>query len=477
MRLRLLFIVVVLARLSSAQTPDTSHRGATISGIVHDSIARLPLAGAIVQLVAAENPASVAHTAVSDSVGRFALVQVPNGHFMLGFFHPMLDSLGVEAPLREVFVDGGQSVRADLAIPSPARLRATICGKRPDSVAGGVVVGVVRDARNGAPASGVAVSGEWLEFSFTRNGLVRRVPHLVATTADNGWFAMCNVPTGGTMALIASRGADSTDLLEVQVPADGFLRHELYLGAATTVTFADTAPASEATARRTRRVRAGDGRLSGTVVAAVGGRALAGAQVSIVDGPQTRANERGEWTLADAPAGTRMLEVRALGYYPDRRRVHVVAGAPQVSVALSTLKAVLDTVKISANVARYERYRNGFLQRQRVGVGRFLTVEDIARRQPIATSDLLRMVPGITVEYDVAAVDKQILMRGSFGLCAPAIYLDDHHMGTLSAEDIDVWVHPKEVAGIEIYVEGTVPPQFQPGLGGGGCGSIVIWTK
>ena len=43
-----------------------------------------------------------------------------------------------------------------------------------------------------------------------------------------------------------------------------------------------------------------------------------------------------------------MLEVRALGYYPDRRQVNVVDNGPPVRVTLSTLRAVLDTVRIRA---------------------------------------------------------------------------------------------------------------------------------
>ena len=58
---------------------------------------------------------------------------------------PMLDSLGLEPILREVYVTGRKSVRADLGIPSPTRLRAPICAERADS--GGVIVGFVRDER------------------------------------------------------------------------------------------------------------------------------------------------------------------------------------------------------------------------------------------------------------------------------------------------------------------------------------------
>jgi hypothetical protein len=476
MLVRPLLLVALLAQLTTAQAQDATQpaRGATVSGVVHDSLARVPLAGATVQIAAADDPARLTRTAVSDSLGRFTLTDVPAGRYAIGFFHPMLDSLGVDAPLREVSVDGVRPVRADLAIPSPARLRAAICGLRSPLDSSAVLVGTVRDARDRAPVAGVTVTAEWLEFSFSSNGLVRRVPRLVATTGENGWFAMCNVPSTGMLVLIASRGADSTDRIEVQLSSDGFVRRDLYLGPARTVAAGDTTQRTEALAAPSGRLSVGDVRLSGTVIAAVGGRPLPGAHVGITAGPQTRTNERGEWTLVDAPAGTRMLEVRAVGYYPDRRPVNVVAGTPPVRVALSTLRAVLDTVKIVAARVRGRDIR-GFLDRSRSGLGRYITEEDIARRKPIIASDLFRTVPGVAVDRTPLG-DTMITMRGTFeDSCVPAFYIDGHFMRNLSADDINSFVNPKEIAGIEVYTGAGVPPQFQQGLGG--CGSIVIWTK
>nr|MBA2687461.1 carboxypeptidase regulatory-like domain-containing protein [Gemmatimonadaceae bacterium] len=146
---RPLLLLALFARSMNAQ--------ATITGLVHDSISHTPLAGAEVQLVPADNPALLGHTATSDSLGRFTLTNVPKGRYALGFLHPMLDSLGVDVPPKVVFVDNDRSIRADLAIPSGGRLRAAICGPQstPDSV--GVVVGVVRDARSLTPVAGAAV--------------------------------------------------------------------------------------------------------------------------------------------------------------------------------------------------------------------------------------------------------------------------------------------------------------------------------
>jgi hypothetical protein len=216
--------------------------------------------------------------------------------------------------------------------------------------------------------------------------------------------------------------------------------------------------------------------ISGTVVTAAGSQPLGGAQVGIVGGPQTRANDRGQWTIANAPLGTRVLEVRAVSYFPERRAVDVVADAAPVRVALTTLKAMLDTVKVFANPL-YDRDGSGFQQRRNSGTGRYLTAEDVARSNPIVTSDLFRMQPGVRMVDNPREFDKVLLVRSSTTAdwCPPAVYVNGQYVFTASASDIDGWVNPEEIAGVEIYSGTSVPPQFQRGMTN--CGSIVIWTR
>lgn len=466
MLIRSLLLIALLARFAGAQ--------ASITGLVHDSISHTPLVGAEVQLVPADNPALLGHTATSDSLGRFTLSNVPKGKYALGFLHPMLDSLGVDVPLREVFVDDNRSIRADLAIPSGARLRGAICGKNPTLDSVGVVVGYVRDARNSTPVAGASVAGEWLELTFAAGGFVRKVPRLVATTGDNGWFAICNVPSGGTMTMVATRNGDSTGVVDVQIPGDGFIRQDLYLGETQTVLVEDNTPKTDTAARPAKRIHVGDARLSGTVVAAVGGKALGGAVVGIIDGPQTRANELGEWTITNAPVGTRTLEVRALGYYPVRRVINVVAAGKPVRFALSTMKAVLDTVRVSAT-RTYNANMADFEKRRKSGLGKYLTADDVARHRPVVTSDLFKLVSGVYVDRSPLG-ETMLSVRGMFTeKCSPNVYIDDRFMWDMTADALDDYVKPDKIAGIEIYNGTMVPPQFQPALSG--CGSIVIWTK
>ncbi|MES2177539.1 MAG: carboxypeptidase regulatory-like domain-containing protein [Gemmatimonadota bacterium] len=476
MRIWLLTLVFLQAPLASAQSPATQRAApsASITGVVYDSIARKPLASATVQLAGMTGSPRFGGATMSDSLGRFTFANVPDGRYTLGFIHPVLDSLGLEPIVREFSVQDHAAVRADLSVPSAARLRAAICGPA-SSESGAALVGIVRDAKDGSPLPGVAVTGEWVELTFTPSGLVRRVPRMTSTTGENGWFAICNVPRPGSTAITATRGADSTDRIDVEVTGEELVRSELYLGPSRTRVVGDTTTRADTGAPAPRHLRVGDGRLSGTVVAAVGGAPLTNAQVSIVDGPQARANARGEWTIADAPAGTRLLEVRAVGYYPVRRRVDVIAGAAPLRFALSTFKAVLDTVRVTAQRNVNTEFA-GFEQRRRSnGSGRFLTSDDIARRGAIFTSDIFKTVPGLKVWRDSLG-ENAILMRSAFGdPCSPSIYVDGHVVPGMSGGDLDAIAEPKRVAGIEVYDEANVPPLYTTGMTG--CGSIVIWLK
>jgi len=492
MRSRFALLVALIATAAHAAAAQS-----TVAGVATDSLARRPLSDAVVQLVSADSVGRYGASATSDSLGRFAFGGVPRGRYMLGFFHPLLDSLGIEAPLRELRVDAdGAMLRADVAVPGPARLRATICGaKGAADSALAVVVGTVRGATDGAPLSGATVTGDWLEYSLGTAGLGRRLGHLAATTGDNGWFALCGGAGKGSVALQASRGADSTDRFELAMPDGGFARRELYLGATSVVAISDSAviavPSAGDSFRRsatvrTRRIRTGNVRIAGSVVTAVGSKPLAGAQVSIVGGPQTVANDSGAWTIANAPAGTRMIDIHAVGYYPERRAVDVVSGAPPVRVALRTLKAVLDTVRVTAAALQGVPPAE-FMQRRKSAFGHFLTAEDLQHRRMLRASDAFRNQPGVTVVHSGLGGDS-IFMHGpprrptgsdpsDPTRCVPAIFIDGHWFPSITTADLDAMIAPQDIIGVEIYDESTVPPQFADFASGVPCGSIVIWTK
>ncbi|MFO0093746.1 MAG: TonB-dependent receptor plug domain-containing protein [Gemmatimonadaceae bacterium] len=206
------------------------------------------------------------------------------------------------------------------------------------------------------------------------------------------------------------------------------------------------------------------------------GRPIAGVQVGIVNGPQTRSNARGEWELVGAPEGTRRLAARAVGFYPDRQTIDVVAEAAPVELSLATLRSVLDTVKVTARYAVYSVQRE-FMERARSGVGRYITAADIQRSNPLFITDMLRNVPGLWVDGIGGVGDVGIQMRGLFtSRCSPTIVMNGLPIPGLFAADIDGALYPEDIMGIEIYRAGLVPPQFLIGVNDV-CGAIVIWRK
>jgi hypothetical protein len=462
--LALLALVCLCALPAAAQQP-----AATVRGVVIDSLAGAPLAEATVQLIDSGTRTAVARTTTSDAAGRFSFADVADGQYVIGFLHPVLDTLGLEPILRAVTVAGGREVTADLAIPAPARLRGAFCG---ENASGGAIVGFVRAAAGGAPVQGASVVGEWMEISVSSQGLGRRTAQRVATSGAGGEFRLCDVPSPGTVFLSVTRGDESTDRIELDVPEHGFLRRSVYVGEVRTAMRADTVPGDSVQPVR----RTGPGRLSGTVVASDGGRPLPGARVRVVNGDAVQANASGEWTLTGAPSGTRQIEIRATGFYPVRRVVDIAEGTPPVRVTLSRLAAVLDTIRATARSQSTRVRMSGFNERrQSLGVGRFLSADDIQKRRLIYTSDLFNNLPGLLRIRDVTG-DEGFYMRSPFGNpCVPTVYVDGQVMPNLGASDLDTFVNPQELAGIEVYTESQAPPQFQPALSG--CGSIVVWTK
>ena len=288
-----LLCIIFAPRVHAQQAAASRGPVQSVSGFVYDSIARRPLAGAVVQLVLADSLSAAARTIESDSLGRYMFGGVQPGRYLLGFLHPMIDSLGVEPKLRDLTVETGQAMRVDLTIPSAQTLRVGLCGAAAVADSQGLVIGIIRHATDRLPVDSARVLAKWVEYSLGAGGLTRTMPERIVVTHETGWYAICGAPSAGTMALGASRGADSTETIELEVPRDGFVRRDLYFGAARPAPPDSTTRASDdSTSLRRGPDLIGDGRLSGVVVSA-GGRPLNGARISIVNGPQTRANARG----------------------------------------------------------------------------------------------------------------------------------------------------------------------------------------
>ncbi|MGV3707225.1 MAG: carboxypeptidase regulatory-like domain-containing protein [Gemmatimonas sp.] len=461
-----------LRPLSSQAAPVST---TAVLGEVRDSLQGGVLRGALVQLVNSEDAARFSRSVSSDSIGQFRFDSVPDGKYTLGFFHPILDSLGLQPLARAVTVVRQGALRADLALPGPKRFRDVVCGAKPSDGASGLVMGTVRDARTREPIKSALVTGQWQELVFSGGRMVPRTPRKISQTEDNGVFVLCEVPGQGTVMLNASRGADSTDFVEVEVPASGFIRRELFLTESRVVAAVDSAPKSDTLAFRNKTVRLGDARLVGSVISVESGEPVSGAVVAVTNGPQTRTNERGQFVLQNVAAGSRTVEVRAVGRVPVRRSVDVLEETAPVRIAMSTFKAVLDTLKVTAGLSSSLDYAEFEKRRATFGMGRFLTQSDARVRMAIETTEIFRNFPGLEVRANAAGGD-DIFMKGVFDeVCRPAIWVNGTQMQNVSSGSLDVMVRPERIVGIEVYSPTSMPTQFQGGMTG--CGAVVIWAR
>ncbi|MBL0892271.1 MAG: carboxypeptidase regulatory-like domain-containing protein [Gemmatimonadaceae bacterium] len=422
-------------------------QAARVGGMVYDSLRGAPLPGAWVQLRAADDAGTFGVTVRSDSLGRFIFREVPSGRYAIGFHHPKLDSLGLAPVTKTLTIAAPDSVDAFLAVPSPSRIRSAVCGAGRD---GSVLMGYVRHPLTGEPVEGATVSGEWLEYSLSKTGLAKRTPRRTVTTQADGWFAICGVPSPGIVAVRAGVGGDSTDLVEAQITDEGFMRRELLVGAGTTT-------------------------LRGVVRRADSQRPLADAEVRFVNGPSTRTNDKGEWVLPDAPVGTRLVDVRAVGYFPERQTLDVRGDMESLTTDLNSLKSVLDTVK---TVALYPRYTlaEDIKERARSTSGIFMTFNDPMLKNAMMVSDALSMTRGVFVDRGLNGPGNLVTMRGMFTpRCSPLYVVNGFPIPGFTTQDLDSFYGPNNIFAIEIYHAGTVPAQFQVGMQE--CGSIVVWTR
>jgi hypothetical protein len=475
-RLRLstaLLVVLVAPSVVVAQSTFS-----TVSGVVFDSLSRAPLTQADVQLVLERAPSDPVRSffALSDDRGAFRIDSVPPGTYLLGFFHPRLDSLGILVTPRRVVIGSNPRVRADLGTPSPSRLIGSVCKGKEVTDTTSLLIGFVRDAATRAPRGAGSVTIRWGEIVIERNRISRLTPEVNVETTDAGWFGVCGVPARIELSMRAAQGSDTSGFISLELPGREVIHRDFYVGRAERVASARTdSLARDSAALALGSELRGPARLSG-VVRNQNGRPVSGARVSIWGAvSQAVTDDNGAFALIDLPSGTRTIDVRALGYVPTRDPVDLLASdvPNHHDVRLISVKTVLDTMRITGTVA-FNRDANGFDRRRRMGFGHFVDRETIERRPAIYTTDFLRMMPSVYVQP--GSFGQAVFMRSTMGgYCRPELYIDGMRFPP-DFGDIDQLTSPDQLAGIEVYTRALQAPaeysSFQSG-----CGSVVIWTR
>lgn len=462
--------------------PDTS----SVAGTVYDSLSRSPLSGAVVQLISREHP-TLTYAARTDSVGDFRIPGVQQGDYLIGFLHPAMDSLGLSPSQLPLTVLADRPQRTTLAIPSARTIRAAICHSAPrDSSA--LLVGTVRDADSDAPVPGATLSAFWPELVAGPGVLHTDQRETPAKANAAGWFALCGIPYDTRVLVRAQSPGRTSGYLEMAFPPMSVVQRDIAVASdSAAIAVADTAAPGDA-----EPLYRGTARLSGTVLtadrrpAAGVDVAIWGTTASVVTG------DDGRFGLADLPAGTRMLEARALGFAPSRQVITLASHRTATTyIVLSEKVPVLDAVTIYGRKNDLPSQLLGFLQRSHNGVGTFITMADIAKRRPYWISDVLHGIPGVHVGLSrgpgtLVTMSRTVGFDPALGMrCRPVVYLDGvewssgseafqlSNGGPLGPNFASM---PDEVFGMEVYPRASdVPVRYRDPRAH--CGAILIWSK
>lgn len=203
----------------------------------------------------------------------------------------------------------------------------------------------------------------------------------------------------------------------------------------------------------------------------------------------------GRFSLDSLPLGVHTGAVRAIGYRPVTLRLYL--GIPGVAdVRLELEPSVVELEPIEVRASTVPPGMEAFAERRLTTTGYFIDATTLRREEHRALSDLLRGIPGVLIRADGEAIgsgEKFLLSRRD--RCPMQIYIDGAVFYRPAAGAID-GVRPlgrrnspttnpapsidefgvAQIEAIEVYSGPATTPAQLAGTGGG-CGTIVIWTR
>jgi hypothetical protein len=211
-------------------------------------------------------------------------------------------------------------------------------------------------------------------------------------------------------------------------------------------------------------------RLDGLVTDRQTGSPVPGADVQLVGvaGGRRITDDQGAFRYDSLPPGTHALSVTSLGYQPVEDSVVLAAGeAYRLAVEMVPRALALEPIVVVAPARSTVLDRVGFLERQRSGLGTFVTRASIEARSPPLVSDLLRSVPGIRM----VPGRRSAMIPTMRGGCVPAVFVDG--VSTVVQVGVDLSLSPDDVEAVEVYRGPETPPQYRLNP----CGAILFWTR
>lgn len=439
--------MVVLVALSTMRSARDVPATARITGTVLDSLHNEPLAGARIVLSGSDRKA------LTDDEGHFSIDSLAAGTYDVFVQHALIDSLGLRVAARGIKVDETSPAEVLLAVPGITNVRKMLCGQ--DASGGGIITGrVVRaGTSDGIAAANVVLS--WYSLG-TDPKAMQFTPNAVQTiTDDRGYYAFCALPEDFEAAVGASTETDSTAMVPVSLAWSSIriVSQRLALGGE---------PAA----------------VNGTVVDSAG-KPISGANLD-VPGAKTKATSRadGTFTLADVPAGTRIVRARKIGYSASMVPAEAGSSSDLVRIALGPALANLSPVIVRA-MRNDVADRTGFSRRMKAGWGKYASGEQLVASKAQCVVDGLRhslffLYRGLGCSINVAR-NQTAWGRNVYGSCM-SVFIDDVYERAEKMQGgsyIELgWLRPEEIVGVEFYSSGGAPGRY----GTSTCKVMLIWT-
>ncbi len=429
----------ITAQAGSDSTPPVTPQ--TIRGVVFDSLAFEPLAGAFV--IARPSGSST----TTDSLGRFTLLAEGEVTDVL-VYHEALDRIGLGA-LGATRPSGEQ--RWDnlfLATPSLATLWPQLCSSaRPRGTRSVILTGTVRLSDNETRVAGAKVIVQWLPL--VADGPDNQFRSVEAITDSIGNYVACDIEEFVEPSLIALAPELQSGVTSMASDVRPVRRMDIVLGRLD----ADSAPAVV----RGRVVNSQGGPMRDFAVSVNGREGIA------VTDPD------GRFLLDKVPYGSRMLYVRAIGFTPVGQIVEVVEDeiSPLTIPANETVE--LEGVVVTERFL-LRRERSEFELRRRAGIARYIDSTVIMKSATMRGA--LQQVPNVDIRPMGNRATSEFDIRGRGG-CRAHIYLD----GVLSDIETANVLPPSSLAYVEVYRSVSLAPARSIRVMADDCAVAIFWTK
>ncbi len=328
-------------------------------------------------------------------------------------------------------------------------------------------MGQVVDADTGEPASDAIV---WIRPADGVFEAIRGSP--------SGTVLLCGFPGGIELEVQASSAAKLSEIVRVQLPAQGLELRDIEVSETTLATVRGDLTLSGEAAR-----------LQGVVRSAETDEPLIGARVTLPAlGIQSVTNAEGVFTIPEVPLGRHEVVAEYLGTTSGTVMVNLTGDVSNVALfTLQTNPVSVPELHVEVERTYWHPRIQGFHDRMERGLGEFITQEDIGFTDVVWA---FRRIPGVRVNqcitgsglrdtgcYNLSIVRGYGIGRGCSG---PVVFLDGHQIAGEGFIGGDVIGRLNAIRyrleGIEVYKSPAGAPGRFRRLGDA-CGIILAWTR